>query len=132
MWPGGFGGGIPYDEQRVRDWLDKSSAIADLVAFDPEGNLVGYCGLYPHSRDARAAYISLLGVHPRVLGKKFGKNLLLKALEIAAQKGIYRVDLHTWSGNLKAVPLYKKLASAGYRIPACTCRIISQACFRSH
>ena len=32
MWPGGFGGGSPYDEQRVRDWLDETSAIADLVA----------------------------------------------------------------------------------------------------
>ena len=109
IWPGGFGGGIPYNEQRVKDWLDKSSAIADLIALDTEGNPVGYCGLYPHFRDFNAAFIGILGVHPEVLGKKFGKRLLLKALEIAAEKGIYRVDLHTWAGNLKAVPLYKKV-----------------------
>ncbi|MBU7048276.1 MAG: GNAT family N-acetyltransferase, partial [Theionarchaea archaeon] len=109
IWPGGFGGGIPYDEQRVRNWLDDTSAIADLVAIDPDGNIIGYCGLYPHYHDSNAAYISLLGVHPRVLGKKIGKMLLLKALEIAAEKGVQRVDLNTWSGNLKAVPLYKKV-----------------------
>ncbi len=109
IWPGGFRGGIPFDEQRVREWLDNTSAVADLIAVDSDGTPVGYCGLYPHRRDAHAAYISLLGVHPKVLGKKFGKKLLLRVLEIAAEKGIQRVDLDTWSGNLRAVPLYKKV-----------------------
>lgn len=109
IWPGGFRGGIPFDEQRVRDWLDNNTAIANLVAVDPEGNLVGYCSLYPHAHDPHAAYINILGVRPLVLGKRFGKRLLLKCLEIAAEKGIYRVDLNTWAGNLRAVPLYKKV-----------------------
>ncbi|MBN1331041.1 MAG: GNAT family N-acetyltransferase [Candidatus Heimdallarchaeota archaeon] len=109
LWPGGFGGGVPYTEERVHDWLDKSSALADLIAIDGDGELCGYCGLYPHWRDKEAAYISILGVTPKAKGMKFGKRLLLKALEIAEQKGISRVDLHTWSGNLDAVPLYKKI-----------------------
>ncbi|MHA2358288.1 MAG: GNAT family N-acetyltransferase, partial [Candidatus Heimdallarchaeaceae archaeon] len=109
IWPGGFTGGIPYDEQRVRDMLDKTSAVADLIALDSEDEPVGYCGLYPHWRDKDAAYISILGVHPRVLGQKFGKRLLLKALEVAEENSIFRVDLHTWSGNMEAVPLYKKV-----------------------
>ncbi len=109
LWPGGFGGGTPYDEQRVRDWLDNSTAIADLIALDAEGTPVGYCGLYPHWKESNVAYINIIGVTPSVLGKKFGKRLLLKALEVAKEKGIYRVDLHTWSGNMKAVPLYKKV-----------------------
>lgn len=108
-WPGGFGGRIPYDEQRVRDWLDETSAIADLIALDGDGEPVGFCGLYPHWRDADAAYVSLLGVVPRVKGKKYGKRLLLRAIELAGERGIHRVDLHTWSGNLDAVPLYKKV-----------------------
>ena len=109
LWPGGFGGGIPFTEQRVRDMLDKTSAIADLIAVDEEDELVGYCGLYPHWRDKKAAYISILGVTPKAKGKKFGKRLLLKSLEVAKKHGINRVDLHTWSGNLEAVPLYKKV-----------------------
>jgi len=34
IWPGGFGGAIPFDKQRVSDWLDKTSAVADLIALD--------------------------------------------------------------------------------------------------
>ncbi|NHJ87997.1 MAG: GNAT family N-acetyltransferase, partial [Asgard group archaeon] len=109
LWPGGFGGAVPYTEQRVHDWLDESSAIADLIAIDDEGELSGYCGLYPHWRDKQAAYISILGVTPKAKGKKFGKRLLLEALKRAHEHGITRVDLHTWSGNLEAVPLYKKI-----------------------
>ncbi|MHA1220243.1 MAG: GNAT family N-acetyltransferase [Candidatus Heimdallarchaeota archaeon] len=109
LWPGGFGGGIPYTTQRVREWLDKTSAIADLIAINDEDELCGYCGLYPHWRDKDAAYISILGVTPKAQGKKFGKRMLLKSLELAKEKGITRVDLGTWSGNLEAVPLYKKV-----------------------
>ncbi|NHK32272.1 MAG: GNAT family N-acetyltransferase, partial [Asgard group archaeon] len=109
LWPGGFGGGVPYTEERVHDWLDKTSAIADLIAINEEDELCGYCGLYPHWRDKNAAYISILGVTPNAKGKKFGKRLLLKSLELAKENGITRVDLHTWSGNMDAMPLYKKV-----------------------
>ncbi|MBN1640874.1 MAG: GNAT family N-acetyltransferase [Anaerolineae bacterium] len=109
LWPGGFGGRVPYDAQRVHDWLDETSAIADLIALDADGEPVGYCGLYPHWRDANAAYVSVLGVVPRVKGHKYGRRMLLRAIEVACERGIDRVDLHTWSGNMNAVPLYKKV-----------------------
>ncbi len=108
-WPGGFGGGIPFDEERVRDWLDESFSIVDYVAVDEEGVPVGFCNLEPHWKDKDAAYVELLGVISRAKGKKFGKRLLLKTIEKAIEEGIKRVDLHTWSGNLKAMPLYKKV-----------------------
>ncbi len=109
LWPGGFTGGIPFDAQRVHDWLDKTTALADLIAVDDDGAPVGYCGLYPHWRDEGACYVTILGVVPRVKGGKFGKRLLLRAVELAQEKGMTRFDLHTWSGNLNAVPLYKKI-----------------------
>ncbi|MHA1841321.1 MAG: GNAT family N-acetyltransferase [Candidatus Heimdallarchaeota archaeon] len=109
LWPGGFGGGVPYTEDSVHEWLDKTSSHADLIAIDENGELSGYCGLYPHWRDKNAAYINILGVTPKALGRKFGKRMLLKALEIAKEKGLTRVDLNTWSGNMEAVPLYKKI-----------------------
>lgn len=109
LWPGGFTGGIPFDAKRIHDWLDKTTAIADLIAVDDKGVPVGYCGLYPHWRDEGACYVTILGVVPRVKGGKFGKRLLLRAVELAQEKGMTRFDLHTWSGNLNAVPLYKKI-----------------------
>ncbi len=109
LWPGGFGGGVPFDEERVKDWMDESSSIADFIAVDENGIPVGHCGLTPHWREDDAAYVYLLGVTPRVQGKRYGKRLLLKTIERAIQEGIKRVDLHTWSGNLNAMPLYKKV-----------------------
>ena len=108
-WPGGFGGGIPFDEERVSDWFDESSSIANLIAVDEDGIPVGICELTPHWRETGAAYVGLLGVIQRAKGKKFGKSLLLKSIEKAIQEGIERVDLHTWSGNISAMPLYKKV-----------------------
>lgn len=108
-WPGGFGGGVPFTEETVEDWMDESSSIVDYVALDEEGVPVGFCNLEPHWREEHAAYIGLLGVIQRVKGQKYGKRLLLKCVEKASEEGIERVDLHTWSGNLRAVPLYKKV-----------------------
>jgi GNAT superfamily N-acetyltransferase len=108
LWPGGFGGGVPYTEERVHDWLDATSAVADLIALDAEGTPVGYCGVYPHYRDRHACYVTILGVVPHVKGHKFGKRLLLRAVELAGERGFTRLDLHTWPGNMDAVPLYKK------------------------
>ncbi len=108
-WPGGFGGSVPFDEERIHDWLDESSAFVDYIALDEDGVPVGFCNLEPHWRDDDAAYIGLLGVISRVKGQKFGKRLLLKAIERAVEEGVKRVDLHTWSGNLSAMPLYKKI-----------------------
>ncbi len=68
----------------------------------------GICSLHPHSEDAEAAYIGVFGVHPDYLGKGHGKALILKAVKIAADNGLRRVDLNTWAGNMRAVPLYKK------------------------
>ena len=109
LWPGGFSGGVPYTEQRVHDWLDATSAVADLIALDSDGVPVGYCGLYPHYRDAHACYVTVLGVVPRAKGQKVGKRLLLRALDLAIERGYTRFDLNTWPGNLNAVPLYKKV-----------------------
>lgn len=108
-WPGGFGGAVPFTEERIRDRLDESSAIGIYVALDDDGVPVGFCDLTPHWSDENAAYVDLLGVVNEVKGKKVGKRLLLKVVERAIQEGIERVDLHTWSGNMNAVPLYKKV-----------------------
>lgn len=107
--PGGFGGGVPFDEERIRDRYDESSSMADFIAVDDDGVPVGICTFVPHWRDPDAAYVGLLAVIERVKGKKYGKRLLLRSIERAIEEDIERVDLHTWSGNLNAMPLYKKI-----------------------
>ncbi|MFW9841999.1 MAG: GNAT family N-acetyltransferase [Candidatus Thorarchaeota archaeon] len=110
LWPGGFTQGVPYTADRVHKQFGKSDALAILIAIDNESKKpVGSCTLFKHWRDSEAAYIGTLGVSPEALGKKVGKRLLLESINRASQKGYTRVDLNTWAGNMKAVPLYKKI-----------------------
>ncbi len=110
LWPGGFTSGVPYDEDRVREQYEKMSAIAILIAWDVDADTpAGSCTLHKHWRDEDAAYIGVLGASPEYLGKKVGKRLLLRSVSIATEEGFARVDLNTWPGNMRAVPLYKKV-----------------------
>lgn len=70
--------------------------------------VVGYCGLKENFEDEGSLYISLLNVRTDYHNRKIGKALVLKAVERTIQLGWPRLDLHTWPGNTKAVPLYKK------------------------
>ena len=110
LWPGGFTQGVPYTAERVQKQFGKSDALAILIAIDTGTKKpLGSCTLYAHWRDAEAAYVGTLGVSPEALGKKVGKRLLLESIQCASEKGYTRVDLDTWAGNMKAVPLYKKI-----------------------
>ncbi len=55
-----------------------------------------------------ALYIPLLNVRPDYHGKKVGKKLVKVCVEWAIELNWPRLDLYTWPGNIKAVPLYKK------------------------
>ncbi len=110
LWPGGFTHGVPYTAETVRQTLGKMNAIAIFIATDTRSNRpLGSCTLHVHPRDRDAAYIGTLGVRPDALNKRVGKRLLMRCLEMARSLGYRRVDLNTWAGNMRAVPLYKKI-----------------------
>lgn len=102
----GGSGSITTGEQVRQEEANSDSLVVYLAM---EGDMVvGYCGLSEYREDTGALYIPLLNVRPAYHGKKVGKMLVLKALEKTIQLGWPRLDLYTWSGNTKAVPLYKK------------------------
>jgi len=114
-WPDGFTGGRVITAQRVYDQQKKSRNIRVLVAYKDD-KIVGYCNVGDSNQNPEAAYVGLLGVNPHYQGQGFGKALLIEAAETAAKAGKRRIDLHTWAGNLKALPLYKR---TGYNwVPA--------------
>ena len=83
------------------------SAYNIYIAMDGDV-AVGYCNLLSSYFDAQTLYIGLLGVRPDYQGKKVGKALVKMCVERTIELGYPRLDIHTWSGNTKAVPLYKK------------------------
>ncbi|MFX1260866.1 MAG: GNAT family N-acetyltransferase [Promethearchaeota archaeon] len=107
-WPGGFNEGNPFTAEEVLDFNRKTDDIRVIVAYEGS-RIVGHCNVCPHPQDLEAAYVGLLGVNPAFQGKGYGKAMLIEAAETAAKAGFRRIDLHTWAGNLKAVPLYKRV-----------------------
>ncbi|MFD2444272.1 GNAT family N-acetyltransferase [Bacillus sp. CGMCC 1.16607] len=94
-------------EDQVKQKEANSDNIELYLAIDGE-EVVGYCGLSEYKEDTGSLYIPLLNVRPDYQSQKIGKKLLLKALEKTIELGWPRLDLYTWPGNTKAVPLYKK------------------------
>ncbi|QED48344.1 GNAT family N-acetyltransferase [Cytobacillus dafuensis] len=96
-----------YTEEQIKLKEANSGNIALYLALDGT-EVVGYCGLSEYKEDTGSLYIPLLNVRPDYHGKKIGKMLLMKALNKTIELGWPRLDLYTWPGNVKAVPLYKK------------------------
>ena len=112
-WPAGFSNGVGLSADRIRAGFRTGSSINLYLAFERVGDderLIGYCNLTrAFDQDPSAAYVALLNVHPAALSHGVGKMLLRRALDRTIELGYRRLDLHTWPGNVRAVPLYKKM-----------------------
>lgn len=106
-WPEGFTHGVPFTAERVQQWLGNASRLAIFVVQYGE-QIVGYGDLYAQKGQHEVAYIDLLNVSPSHQGKGLGRDLLLTLLKRTVELGYKQLTLHTWPGNLQAVPLYKK------------------------
>ncbi|MFP4478703.1 MAG: GNAT family N-acetyltransferase [Candidatus Izemoplasmatales bacterium] len=94
-------------EQDVLDSERNSGNLKLYLALEND-EVVGYCSLSEYKQDEGASYLPLINVRPDYHGKKIGKALILKILDEAKKTKWPRLDLYTWSGNIKAMPLYKK------------------------
>lgn len=106
-WPEGFTHGVPFTAERIQQWLGNASRLAIFVVEYGE-QIVGYGDLYAQKGQNEVAYIDLLNVSPLHQGKGLGRDLILTILKRTVELGYKQLTLHTWPGNLQAVPLYKK------------------------
>lgn len=103
-----WGGGTTVSTaEQVRQEEENSDSLAVFLAVCQD-EVVGYCSVSEYREDTGALYIQLLNVRPDYHGKKVGKMLVLRAVEETIRRGWPRLDLYTWEGNMKAVPLYKR------------------------
>ena len=106
-WPPGFLGASEFTAESIEMEENSSGKLYTVLAMEGS-RVVGYCRTTPYGGEPDAAYVALLNVVPDLHGRKLGKKLLLDAVRRTADDGYYRIDLHTWPANLKAMPLYKK------------------------
>lgn len=109
-WPGGFGGSFVFTGEYLEERLTGQDLTSQfiIVAPDDSEKIVGVsiCSRTWNLPDAW--YVQLIGVDPKYQGQKFGKALLLQSTKFAMEKNARFISLHTWGGNLKAMPLYKR------------------------
>ncbi|GKX29963.1 hypothetical protein SH1V18_24430 [Vallitalea longa] len=86
---------------------EKMGNICAFLALDGD-EVVGYCSFSQYRHDEGASYIPLLNVRTDHIGKKIGKTLVKECVKMAMDAKWPRLDLYTWQGNDKAVPVYKK------------------------
>jgi len=106
-WPGGFTHGMPVTAEVVLDYRKKEDTISTLVVWDGD-KIVGMLELTEFWRDTDVLYVGFLNVIPTHHGKGYGRDLLKACVKKATALKCKRLDLHTWAGNMKAVPVYKK------------------------
>jgi len=105
-WGGSFDSGVYTAERVITD--NASGAYFNIYIAMKDGEAIGYCSLSRYYKDENTAYVHVLNVRPDYHGKKIGKELVLMCVEETIARNMPRLDIHTWPGNTKAVPLYKK------------------------
>ena len=106
-WPGGWSGGVPATvERKLQEmaWDCYGQWVAEY-----KGEIVGFISLLADQELTERAHIGLLNARPDHHGKGVGRRLLRRAVEAAVEGGFDEIELWTWPGNLKAMPLYKKM-----------------------
>lgn len=101
------GGSRVRSAESVARELDNAGNLKVFLAMHGD-EVVGFCSFSHYKQDEGALYVPLLNVRPDYHGRKVGKALILKAVETTVDMGWPRLDLFTWAGNTKAVPMYKK------------------------
>ncbi|MBP7310311.1 MAG: GNAT family N-acetyltransferase [Candidatus Cloacimonetes bacterium] len=87
---------------------ETSTKYHNLYLAMQDEQVLGYAKLTNYVEEEGVAYIELLSVLPTHHGQGIGRDLVKKCVLRAAELGYNRIDLFTWAGNTKAVPLYKK------------------------
>ncbi len=96
---------------RVKEFVAQSveQDAAQFVAVAGE-RVVGWCDVFPHWAYALQHVGTLgMGVHAGFRGQGLGRALMLKTLEHALKKGIYRVTLEAREDNTRAIRLYESV-----------------------
>jgi ribosomal protein S18 acetylase RimI-like enzyme len=106
-WPGGLTRGTPMTTQRVREDEKKFIRLGSYIVME-KSKAIGYVRVSPYHEEKEAAYVSWLNVIPEYHGKSYGRKLLCRSVECSCDHKLDRLDLHTWPGNIKALPAYKK------------------------
>jgi len=134
------GGGWQMSPEQIERWVRQAGVLAAHVTEDGDA-IVAMCNVTATPGQREYCYVDFLGCNPAYHGRKHGKSVLHAIVEWACRAGFRKVDLNTWAGNMKAVPLYKKTGfmwqpeTAVFMenfVPSALAHPLGQAYFRRH
>jgi len=110
QWPGTWSGGTEITPEMIVEWFERESMINVSVVETADGSkIVGYCSFNERTEEKNVGYVDLLNVQPDYQKKSLARRLLQDSVQRCVDLGFHLLTLGTWSGNLKAMPLYKKV-----------------------
>ena len=98
--------GLMYSAEQLRREISDTNNYTYLLA-TIEGNVVGFCGLGPHSSDKTVARLNKLYLKPDLKGSGLGSKILRMALHLNRFKGFAETELNVNKRN-PAVDFYLK------------------------
>jgi GNAT superfamily N-acetyltransferase len=120
-WPGsGLLHGVPMTPERMLQQLQRLDRIFMLAA-EVDGQIVGYLDASRVPGRDDVAHGVVVTVRPEWLSKGCAKALFRTLLDRVTQSGFRQFTGKTWSGNLRAIPLYKKMGD--FWVPGTSVRL---------
>ena len=107
QWPGTWSGGVEITVQMIEEWIERDKSLNVYVAENGD-QIVGFCSFHETGDEKGVGYVGVLNVQPDHQKKGLARRMLCRCVERCVELGYGQVTLHTWPGNLKSVPLYKK------------------------
>ena len=105
-WPGGFSHGRETAASMRRELRD--APFKAIYITEAGRRIVAFCSLWQRAGQNRTAYVALLNSHPAFHGQGHGKSVMLAAIDRLTRDGVDVLELHTWSGNEKAMGVYQR------------------------
>lgn len=107
QWPGTWSGGVEVTKEMIATWMKRDKALNTYVV-DLCDRIVGYCSFHEPGDEKDVGYVGVLNVQPDHQRNGLARRMLNRCTERCVELGYKQLTLHTWPGNLKSVPLYKK------------------------
>ena len=107
QWPGTWSGGVDLTEKMITEWLEREKYL-NVYVVETGDRIVGLCSFHETGDEKGVGYVGVLNVQPDHQKRSLARRMLNRCTERCVELGYKQVTLHTWPGNLKSVPLYKK------------------------
>ncbi len=92
----------------LSQYIEKLKTYGTLLgSVDANQKITSLIGFYANDLTSYTSFITYLAVSPESQGKSLAKSLVQQAMTTSEIKGMKKIKISTWSGNVSALKLYQ-------------------------